>query len=62
MRWLLVLVVSALVYGLAAVWWHVMMGETWADSLSFALTLTVSAVTGRWLADAVLRRAGRDNG
>ncbi|MEU3105287.1 hypothetical protein [Streptomyces griseoflavus] len=62
MRWLLALVVVAAVYGLGAVWWRVMTGESWADALSFALVLTVSALGGRWLADVIRRKTRRDDG
>jgi hypothetical protein len=50
------------VYALCAVVWHWVRGKSWNDSLSFALTVTVSAVVGQWIAAVILRRAGRDDG
>ncbi|MEV8245906.1 hypothetical protein AB0R01_19290 [Streptomyces rochei] len=49
-------------FGLGAVVWHWVLGKSWGDSFSFALTMTVSAVVGRWIAAVVLRRAGRGHG
>ncbi|MEU9185929.1 hypothetical protein AB0D14_15520 [Streptomyces sp. NPDC048484] len=61
-RWLVVLAVTGAVYGLAAVVWHVVMGKSWEDSWSFALTLTAASVGGQWMAAVILRKAGRGAG
>ncbi|MEU4310923.1 MULTISPECIES: hypothetical protein [Streptomyces] len=53
---------TGVVFGLGAVVWHWVMGKSWGDSFSFALTMTVSAVVGRWIAAVILRRAGRGDG
>ncbi|GAB2989206.1 hypothetical protein GCM10023080_063750 [Streptomyces pseudoechinosporeus] len=60
-RWLAVLAVTGAVYGLAAVVWHVVVGKSWADSGTFALTLTASAVGG-WVGTVIRRRAGHGEG
>lgn len=62
LRWLVALAVTGAVYGLGAVYWHVVMGKSWDDSLAFALTLTISAVVGQWIAAVIRRKAGRDDG
>ncbi|MER7739862.1 hypothetical protein ABTX34_16370 [Streptomyces sp. NPDC096538] len=49
-------------FGLGAVVWHWVMGKSWDDSFSFALTMTMSAVGGQWIAAVILRRAGRGDG
>ncbi|WP_190097047.1 hypothetical protein [Streptomyces griseoflavus] len=61
-RWLVVLAYTLAVAGLAAVFWHGVRGKSWDDSLSFALTVTVSAVGGQWMAAYVRRKAGRGDG
>ncbi len=61
-RWLAVLAYALAVGGLAAVFWHGVMGRSWDDSLSFALTVTLSSVGGQWMAARVLRKAGRGDG
>ncbi|CAL9439470.1 hypothetical protein [Streptomyces sp. enrichment culture] len=48
--------------GLAAVFWHWVRGKSWDDSLSFALTVTMSAVGGQWMAARVPRKTGRGDG
>ncbi|PWI08371.1 hypothetical protein DIZ27_23320 [Streptomyces sp. NWU339] len=60
--WLVALAVMGALYGLGTVYWHVVTGESWGDSLAFALTLTISAVVGQWIAAVIRRRAGRDDG
>ncbi|GAA4152268.1 hypothetical protein KBZ00_33335 [Streptomyces sp. RK31] len=62
MRWLAVLAYTGVVFGFGAVVWHWGMGKSWDDSFSFALTMTMSAVGGRWIAAVILRRAGRGDG
>ncbi|WP_272920549.1 hypothetical protein [Streptomyces sp. SID5910] len=39
--------------------WHGVRGKSWDDSLSFALTLTLTSIGGQLIARLVLRRAGR---
>ncbi|MFF0111371.1 hypothetical protein [Streptomyces prasinus] len=62
LRWLVVLAVTGAVYGLGAVFWRVVMGRSWDDSLSSALTLTLTVVGIQWMAPVIRRRAGRDDG
>ncbi|MFG2683651.1 hypothetical protein [Streptomyces sp. NPDC048392] len=62
MRWLALLGYTLAVAGLAAVFWHWVRGKSWDDSLSFALTVTVSAIGGQWMAAVIRLRAGRGNG
>lgn len=50
------------VAGLAAVFWHGVRGESWDDSLSFALTVTLSAIGGQLIVRLSMRRAGRGDG
>lgn len=61
-RWLVVLAYVVAVFGLGAVVWHWVRGKSWDDSFSFALTMTVSAVVGQWIAAVIRRRAGRGDG
>ncbi|MFJ7180993.1 hypothetical protein ACIQXA_32390 [Streptomyces massasporeus] len=57
----MVLAVTGAIYGVGAVWWRLMTGEPWTEALWFALTLTMSALFGRWLADVIRGKAGRDH-
>ncbi|MFF3345677.1 hypothetical protein [Streptomyces sp. NPDC002779] len=61
-RLLGVLAYAGVVFGLGAMAWHWVRGKSWEDSFSFALTMTVSAVVGQWIAAVILRRAGRGDG
>ncbi|MGA5605560.1 hypothetical protein ACPCUF_31800 [Streptomyces griseoincarnatus] len=53
---------TGVVFAFGAVVWHWGMGKSWDDSFSFALTMTMSAVVGRWIAAVIRRRAGRGDG
>ncbi|WP_320784363.1 hypothetical protein [Streptomyces sp. CRN 30] len=61
-RWLLLLVIIGTGYGVATVTWRVVLGKSWDDSLSAALTLTVSVVGGQWIVAVIQRRTGRGRG
>ncbi|GGQ74575.1 hypothetical protein [Streptomyces pilosus] len=61
-RWLAFLAYALVVSGTAAVFWHEVRGKSWDDSLSFALTVTLSAIGGRLMAAHILRKAGRGDG
>ncbi|MER7050800.1 hypothetical protein [Streptomyces sp. NPDC000351] len=50
------------VAGLAAVFWHWVRGKSWNDSLSFALTVTLTSIGGQLIARHILRKAGRGDG
>ncbi|MFF2174606.1 hypothetical protein [[Kitasatospora] papulosa] len=48
--------------GLAAVFWHWVRGKPWDDSLSFALTVTLSSIGGQLIARHIMRKVGRGDG
>ncbi|MUT91764.1 hypothetical protein [Streptomyces sp. Z38] len=50
------------VFGLGAALWHWVLVRPWGDSLSFALTLTVSVLAGQWITARIRRGAGRGDG
>lgn len=58
-RWLAVLAYVLAVAGLATVFWHWVRGKSWDDSLSFAFTMTMSALGAQFGAALVRRRAAR---
>ncbi|OKI90021.1 hypothetical protein AMK11_02310 [Streptomyces sp. CB02414] len=62
MYWPAVLAYVLAVAGLAAAFWHWVRGKSWDDSLSFALTVTMTAVGGQWGAAIIRRKAGRGDG
>ncbi|MFC7896410.1 hypothetical protein [Streptomyces sp. NPDC057381] len=61
-RWLAFLAYVLAVAGLAAVFWHWVRGKSWDDSLSFALTVTLTSIGGQLIARHILRKAGRGDG
>lgn len=62
MYWPAVLAYVLAVAGLAAAFWHWVRGKSWDDSLSFALTVTLSAIGSQWAAAIIRRKAGRGDG
>ncbi|MFE1524300.1 hypothetical protein [Streptomyces rochei] len=61
-RWLAFLAYVLAVAGLAAVFWHWVRGKSWDDSLSFALTVTLTSLGGQLIARHIMRKAGRGDG
>ncbi|MET9768329.1 hypothetical protein [Streptomyces sp. NPDC006415] len=57
-RWLALLVFSSVVFGLCAIFWHVLLERSWADSFTAALTMVVTAIAGQWIAALIVRRTG----
>nr|WSS63179.1 hypothetical protein OG284_19055 [Streptomyces sp. NBC_01177] len=61
-RWLAFLAYVLAVAGLAAVFWHWVRGKSWDDSLSFALTVTLSSIGGQLIARHIMRKVSRGDG
>lgn len=61
-RWLALLVFSSIVFGLCAVFWHVVLDRSWEDSFTAALTVVVTAIAGQWISALILRRTGPTDG
>ncbi|MGW6719160.1 hypothetical protein [Streptomyces sp. NPDC054995] len=61
-RGLALLVFSSVVFGLCAIFWHVLLERSWADSFTAALTMVVTAIAGQWIAALIVRRTGSTDG
>jgi hypothetical protein len=58
-RWGTYLGLTAAVYGMATVAWHVLLGHSWGDALTLTIALGVSVTLGVRLGLVIRRRAGR---
>ncbi|MGW5324487.1 hypothetical protein [Streptomyces sp. NPDC004014] len=47
---------TVLIWGSGAVAWHLLLGHSWEDSVSFAVVLGITVTGGQWLATAIRRK------
>ncbi|MEV5732215.1 hypothetical protein [Streptomyces sp. NPDC052292] len=58
-RWVrlsVALVGTVLIWGSGAVAWHLLLGHSWGDSVSFAVVMGMTLTGGQWLAMAIRRK------
>ncbi|MGW5371126.1 hypothetical protein ACWER6_35200 [Streptomyces sp. NPDC004009] len=56
MRLSVALVGTVLIWGSGAVAWHLLLGHSWGDSVSFAVVMGTAVTGGQWLALAISRK------